>query len=179
MKTRPLKVLADEKPSRLPSILRLALSHHTDAYLCRTIGLRLLGWEQRFCTRCSTQWLTAVVCVATMLVFRIETSLLIWSAVLALSPLPALLDWITQTWGIRESSTLLRQGTGSMLGIGFGFQIVAAVRFDWIHFVVGIGVCCAYSLAIYLLLKIRPARPHYMADLVAEVSQVIAGSGSR
>ena len=160
---------------RLLSLLNLVLAHHTASRMNRTIGLQVLSWEQRFCTRCSGQWIATVVCVALMLGFRLEIAFPIWMVVLALLPMPALLDWITQTWGIRESSTPLRMLTGSILGIGVGFQVVAGVRLDWLAFVGGIGVAVGYALAIYLLLRLRPPQADYMADLVEEAARIVNG----
>ena len=160
---------------RLLSLLNLVLTHHTGSRVNRTIGLRVLSWEQRFCTRCSGQWMATAACVALMLAFRWEIALPIWMVVLSLLPMPALLDWITQTWGIRESSTTLRMITGSILGIGAGFQAVAVVRLDWPAFVGGIGVAAGYALAICLLLRLRPPQAGYMADLVEDVTRIVNG----
>ena len=104
-----------------------------------------------------------------------EIAFPIWMVVLALLPMPALLDWITQTWGIRESTTPLRMLTGSILGIGVGFEVVAGVRLDWLAFVGGIGVAVGYALAIYLLLRLRPPQADYMADLVEEAARIVNG----
>ncbi len=160
---------------RLLSLLNLVLAHHTALRINRTIGVRVLSWEQRFCTRCSGQWMATAAWVALMLAFRLEIALPIWVAVLSLLPMPAFLDWITQTWGIRESTTTLRMLTGSILGIGVGFQVVAGVRLDWLAFVGGIGVAVVYVLAIYLLIRLRPPQEAYMADLVQEAMRIVNG----
>ena len=160
---------------QLQRLLNLTLAHHTGTRINRTIGVRVLSWEQRFCTRCSGQWMATVAGVALMLAFRWDISLLFWMIVLSLLPMSALLDWITQTWGIRESTTPLRMLTGSMLGIGVGFQVVAGVRFDWLAFVGGIGVAVGYVLVIYLLLRLRPPQADYMADLVEEATRIVNG----
>lgn len=173
MKIRPAKgpILAGCR--RLPRLPYLVLAHHTDVQAGRTIGLRLLNWEQRFCTRCSGQWLGVLACVAAMVVYPVAIALPIWCGVLILSPAPALLDWITQTWKIRESRTWLRLLTGFILGTGVGFQVIAAVKLDWLRFGIGIGVFCGYMVVIYLLLKARPASSSYMVDLVEEVTQAL------
>lgn len=159
---------------RLLSLLDLVLSHHSGSRVDRTIGLRILRGEQRFCTRCSGQWASTAACIILMLVFRVEFPLAIWMAVLALLPMPALLDWITQTWGIRESTTPLRLLTGSILGIGVGFQVVAGVRLDWPAFAGGVGVAVGYVIALYLLLRVRPPKADYMADLIEETTRTVS-----
>ena len=160
---------------RLLNLLNLALAHHTGSRMNRTIGVRVLSWEQRFCTRCSGQWVVSAACVALMLALRLEIALPIWMAVLSLLPMPALLDWVTQTWGNRESTTALRILTGSVLGIGVGFQVVAGVRLDWLAFVGGIVVAVGYMLAVYLLLRLRTPPAGYMADLVEEATRIVDG----
>ena len=159
---------------RLPGLLNLVLSHHSALQTSRTIGVGILGREQRFCTRCSGQWVATAAFVSLMLVFQVEITLAAWIAILSLLPMPALLDWITQTWGIRESTTPLRLITGSILGIGVGFQVVAGVRLDWLSFAGGIGVAVGYALALYLLIRLRPPKLDYMADLVEEASRIVA-----
>ena len=160
---------------RLSGLLSLILAHHTVSRMNRTIGVRVLRWEQRFCTRCSGQLMATAACVALMLLLRVEIVLPIWMAVLSLLPMPAFIDWITQTWSIRESTTPLRMLTGSILGIGVGFQVVAAVRLDWLAFAGGIGVAIVYALAIYLLLRLRPPQDDYMADLIQETMRIVNG----
>ncbi len=173
MSTPPGSRWSNGRGSRLAKFIRLAFTHHTDLYIHRTIGFSMLGWEQRFCTRCSAQWSGVVVCVAAALVARLEISLIPWSIAVVLLPLPALIDWVTQTWGIRESSTLLRLVTGALLGIGIGLEIVAAAQLQWSRLLVGFVVFCGYVLAIYLLFRISPARPHYLYDLIDEAARIL------
>lgn len=173
MQTRPGKGRDRAGGRRLPWLPYLVLAHHTDAHAGRTIGFRWLNWEQRFCTRCSGQWLGALACVAGMLAFGVELAWPVWCGVLVLSPLPALVDWVTQAWGVRESRTWLRLVTGFALGVGVGFQVVAGVRFEWLRFGLGVGVFGGYVLLICLLLLVRPARPGYMADLIDEVGRAL------
>ena len=141
----------------------------------RTIGVRISNYEQRFCTRCTGQWMGTAACVALMLTFRLEIALAIWTAVLSLLPMPAFIDWITQTWGDRESTTTLRMLTGSILGVGVGFQVVAGVTLDWLAFAGVVGVAASYVLAIYLLLRLRPPQADYMADLVEAATRIVNG----
>lgn len=156
-------------------MLSLVLSHHSASRSNRTIAIRVLGREQRFCTRCTGQWAATAACVVAMLVFPVEVSLLVWMVVLSFLPMPAFLDWITQTWGLRESNSPLRLLTGLALGTGVGLQVVAGVKFDWPAFVGGVGVAAAYGLALFLLLRLRPLPATYMADLVEEATAIVNG----
>lgn len=119
-----------------------------------------------------------VSCVALFLVFRIEIALPVWLVILYYLPMPALLDWVSQTWGIRESTTPLRLLTGSILGVGVGFQVVAGVRVEWLAFAGGIAVAITYAVAIFLLLKVRPATEGYMVDLIQETTLIFNGRRS-
>jgi len=69
---------------------------------------------------------------------------LYFSAVFAISPLPAVIDWATQTIGRRESSNHIRLLTGYLLGIGFGLFLVSLAKGNLSVF--GAGVFMLYLL---------------------------------
>lgn len=138
-----------------------------------------MGWEQRFCTRCSAQWLAVAATVALTLALEIDVPLVIWGPMLALLPAPALVDWITQTWGLRESGTAIRLITGALVGMGMGMWILAVVGLDYVRVLIGIGVLVAYSGMIGGLLALRPAHQGYLLDLADEVSEAIQKSPRR
>ena len=169
MKTRTLSQSGTHGKKRLPRLLYLALAHHTERHQSRTIRMRFIKWEQRFCTRCSSQWLAVVVCTAIAPFYEISVILPVWIALLALLPLPALIDWITQTWGMRESTTLLRVATGILLGIGIALEIRATMHMDYVRVLCGFGVLCCYAAIIYALLKLKSAHQGYMQDLINEI----------
>ena len=141
---------------RLPRLPYLALAHHYKDRLNRTFKLRLFGWEQHFCTRCTAQWASVGVFAPALLLSGVKVGLLAWVSVLFLLPLPALADWITQSWGFRESTTAIRLVTGSALGIGYGLELQAVVDLDVTKIVLGIAIYCLYMLTLLVLLKIRP-----------------------
>lgn len=144
------------KHRRLPTLLYFALAHHYDDRLNRTILLRLFGWEQYFCTRCTAQWVSfaSFACVAPF--FTIELQNFIWTLVLFVLPLPALVDWASQSWQLRESTTPIRVLTGSALGMGYGLEFQAVIELNLTRTLLGIGVYAAYMTALIALLKIRP-----------------------
>lgn len=86
------------------------------------LTFRVLGRELRLCARCSGY---AVGLLASMALqnsvwlprFRSLSSGLQYSVCL-LTILPLALDWLTQSWGWRESDNGLRLLTGAMLGVG-------------------------------------------------------------
>ena len=144
------------KKRRLPRLPYLAFAHHYEDRRNRTLTLRILGWEQPLCTRCTSQWVSFGLFAWILPFYSIELATFIWAAVLFLLPLPALVDWVTQSWELRESTTSIRVLTGSALGLGYAFEFEAIVELDLTRALLGVGVYCAYMLALLVFLKIRP-----------------------
>jgi len=83
--------------------------------------LRLLGRELRLCARCSGY---AIGLVAPALLSLDAQALLGSSArlpALLLLATPLVLDWVTQSWGLRESTNPLRLATGILMGLDVYF----------------------------------------------------------
>jgi uncharacterized membrane protein len=84
--------------------------------------LRLLGRELRLCARCSGYALGILVLTVNSGLFglsafgSLDTGLQILLCYLTVVPLAY--DWLTQSWGWRESNNALRLATGTTLGIG-------------------------------------------------------------
>jgi hypothetical protein len=53
-------------------------------------------------------------------------------------------------------------------------ELAAVVALDMLRVGIGFGVCVLYVAAIFLLLKLRPAHPGYLEDMVSEVSVALA-----
>jgi uncharacterized membrane protein len=85
------------------------------------VTLNLYGIELRLCARCSGYLLgfTAPLLVST-LVADLSGSLGVRVQLLAcfLLALPYAVDWVTQSWGMRESSNRVRLFTGTLMGMG-------------------------------------------------------------
>ena len=85
------------------------------------LTLNLYGIELRLCARCSGYLLgfTAPL-LASGLVADLSLSLDIRVKLLAclLLALPYTVDWVTQSWGMRESSNRMRLVTGILMGMG-------------------------------------------------------------
>jgi len=95
------------------------------------ITLRIFGRELRFCARCSGYALGLLALTAYRAVFGLRifdslgTPLQFLLCYLTVAPLA--LDWLTQSWGWRESSNRLRLVTGTILGMGLSlFTQIAA-----------------------------------------------------
>lgn len=97
------------------------------------ISLDVFGRELRLCARCSGYALGFLALAAAgrlrFLVFfdSLAPPLQVSACLLLLAPLA--LDWITQSWGLRESDNGLRLLTGFLLGAGVSlFSMVDATR---------------------------------------------------
>lgn len=84
--------------------------------------LRLLGRELRLCARCSGYALGILALTAYGSLFglsafgSLDPGLQILLCYITVVPLA--FDWLTQSWGWRESNNNLRLATGTILGIG-------------------------------------------------------------
>ncbi|MFB0558071.1 MAG: DUF2085 domain-containing protein [Candidatus Bathyarchaeia archaeon] len=95
------------------------------------LTLRVLGREVRLCARCSGY---AAGLLASMALHNsiglpqfhpINVDLQL--PIILLTILPLTLDWLTQSWGWRESNNGLRLLTGAILGVGvFLFSLIEA-----------------------------------------------------
>lgn len=85
------------------------------------VTLNLYGIELRLCARCSGYLLgfTAPLLVSG-LVTDLSGSLGVRVQMFAcfLLALPYAVDWVTQSWGVRESSNGMRLVTGTLMGMG-------------------------------------------------------------
>lgn len=113
------------------------------------ITLRILGRELRLCARCSGYALGLLALAA----YRAAFGLRIFDSLGAplqfllcyLTVVPLALDWLTQSWGWRESSNGLRLLTGAILGGGLSlFSLVEMPPALKAQF-------CVYTAAVVLL----------------------------
>ena len=92
--------------------------------------LRAFGLELRLCSRCSGYlagflFLTASRSVTgqALQAFPIQHQFIICM----LFAMPLILDWLTQSWGLRESDNVTRFITGAILGMGV--SLYSAIEF--------------------------------------------------
>ena len=90
---------------------RLLLSHS------HWVEVRLNGRSLRLCARCSgtVAGFLAVLAPLSLMGLKIPAAAAPFCFVLAA---PAAVDWVTQSWGLRESSNGLRLSTGFLEGAG-------------------------------------------------------------
>lgn len=108
------------------------------------------------CTRCTSQWAFFGLVTGVLMFYTIDLSTWVWTTVLFFLPLPAFVDWVTQSWELRESTTTIRIVTGSSLGLGYALELRALIELDVIRALLGAAVYCTYMVALMAALKIKP-----------------------
>jgi uncharacterized membrane protein len=92
---------------------RLLAHHHW-------VTLNLYGYELRLCARCSGYLLGFTVpLLASSHIMKLSESLDVKVLLIAcfLMALPYVVDWLTQSWGMRKSSNGMRLITGFLMGM--------------------------------------------------------------
>ena len=84
--------------------------------------LNILGYKVRVCSRCSGYVIGFISFTTFSKILRlrflsIDTSAI---AVFLLLVAPFVYDWLSQSWGLRESNNVLRAITGALMGLGIG-----------------------------------------------------------
>ena len=105
-----------ERKSKIKKALLFLLSHHSEEYYSRTLKITE---SVRLCTRCTgmtTGFITFIL--LEFLVFP-DIPWYIAFPLMISFVIPAIIDWVTQKYRIRESNTPLRLITGFLLGAAF------------------------------------------------------------
>lgn len=123
------------------------LSHHPPHRLHHTLHFRVGERDVYLCARCTGNLLGFI---ASFFMFSaLPTSIAF--VLMALFPLPTTIDWVTQALGIRESKNWIRVGTGSLLGIAWGFLFLFLMQGIPEMILYAILVLAFYCLAIYAI----------------------------
>lgn len=126
---------------------RYLLSHHLPSEYHRCYSPTIAGRQVHICARCLGIYPGIVAgLLAYFFVFRGFSSLLL----VAILPLPALLDWSMTTFTEKEGYNTVRTATGGALGFGYGFG-VPLLLFDSKISIVAVGIC--YALIAGFLLS--------------------------
>lgn len=111
--------------------------------------LSFFGREFRLCARCSgyvfgLSTLMALLNFGIPVFPSLKTDLQFFFCFLCVLPLA--FDWLTQSWGLRDSSNNLRFFTGLILGIGTSlFSLMEAIPFSKMRIYVYIAASIAVS----------------------------------
>ena len=111
---------AREVRAGLARTRRYLLAHHEPGEWDRCHTIRLPGTPVRLCARCSGVYPGIAGGVALALS---GTATGLWPWLVALGPLPALVDWAATTLGGREGSNAVRTLTGVTLGAAYGVAV--------------------------------------------------------
>jgi uncharacterized membrane protein len=132
---------------------RYLLSHHTPGGYHRCYALRIRGRTVRLCARCLGIYPGIVVGLG-MFVFGVAESLQL--LLVATLPMPALVDWAVTHLRAPDGHNLVRTGTGTLLGVGYGLgfaQLVVGGE------VLALGIGLLYGIAGALVLLVHDESP--------------------
>ncbi len=145
-------------PEWEPPSWEVLVSHHLPRRYDRTLCVTFPGKKSiHFCARCTGQILGVLVYLA----FWIAGSSLSFSIfvpaiqlLFVLAPLPAAVDWLTQSLYRRESSNVIRLASGLLLGMAWIDLLFLLLREEWPWFLAGVLVLALYVGILALVLKL-------------------------
>lgn len=131
------------------------IAHHQPHRYNRTLSLTLGPRRYHICARCAGQ-IVGILAWMGLLWLSVETRSAFFDLrvqwAFPLLPIPAALDWVSQSTGGRESNNSLRVLSGALLGIA-GVDLVAALLLGhWLVFGVGLLVTAGYIAVILWVL---------------------------
>jgi len=128
------RTTTDATPARPSADWEFLIAHHLPNRYSRTLSIRLRARSYHFCARCSGEVVGFVTTVVALgLISSAHLALLspIGVLVLAVLPLVAWVDWISQTVGRRESSNRLRFVSGVLVGVSIAGLLSLVVLLRW------------------------------------------------
>ena len=155
------------RPATLPP--EYLIAHHTPDRYSRTIVVRVRRRPYHLCARCSGQVVGFALYLAVFFVVPGGASFLLVPAALlsvALFPIPAAVDWITQALGRRESTNGLRFASGGLLGAAFAGLLALLITERWELLLGGLLLLATYLAALLVVLRVtggwhRVLREHF------------------
>lgn len=138
-----------EMRTALAETRRYLLSHHEPSEYHRCHRLEIRGQPVHLCARCSGVYPGIALGIALFLT-DILTSLQL--VLVALLPLPALLDWCLTHFRPPDGSNVIRTATGVLLGVGYGLglgHLLVAREPVVLGVGIGYGLLAAVALAWY------------------------------
>jgi len=109
-----------------------------------------MGKDYHFCSRCLGKY-SGILAVFVLFLtgLRVPMWLHLWG--MALFPLPATVDWLTQSMRMRESKNGIRLFTGFLFGNAWGLLFLSLICGMFLHFFYGIIILAAYLSLIGIL----------------------------
>ncbi len=139
--------------SKKPSVLYLILAHHPPSRIHRTVQVRVGRFQQPVCARCLGQFISVLILLPILLLTGFNVSMPYWLVITGLCPIPAIVDWTTQTVGHRESTNWLRILTGSMYGVSVALGLTSAIRMEFHNLGFLSLVLLVYMIVITIIMK--------------------------
>jgi uncharacterized membrane protein len=138
-----------------PAEWEILISHHLPASYGRTFVLRTRRRTLHVCARCAGQVLGVIALVLVYLgrgalpvpFFALSTQFLV-----AFAPIPAAVDWLTQTLGRRESTNPLRTVSGALLGFASADALALLLTERWLLVLGAVFVLAIYLASILAIL---------------------------
>jgi uncharacterized membrane protein len=133
----------------LASIAPYLLSHHRVDERHRCHRLPVGDRQIALCARCSGVYPGIAV---GLFVFLLGVGSGLWAPVVALGPLPALLDWAVTTFTDRRGHNAVRTATGAALGVAYGLAVpwFLTTATTWL---VAVALCYGAAAAVGLWLS--------------------------
>lgn len=133
--------------------LFLMLSHNLPENLDRTIGIKFRGRIVYLCARCTGVYSgILIVLISSFLGFNLPTWL--YLPLFSILPIPGAVDWITQSFGLRESRNSVRVSTGFLFGVSQGLFLLMLVRAMFYLFLQALAVVVIYLLLVYVCVRV-------------------------
>lgn len=133
---------------------RYLLSHHEPDDWDRCHQPRVFGRQLRVCARCSGIYPGIILGLLAGNLGGVPLSPVL---ILALFPLPALVDWSLSTFANRSGSNLVRTATGALLGFAYGVGL-ALISLGWLVPVLAIGGVYGVAALGLLIAAANPGR---------------------
>lgn len=126
------------------------IAHHEPEQFYKTIKFSLFNKNIRLCTRCTGIYL-GIITTILYLLFSLSTPEILMSGIIYTFPIPAMLDWGLEKYGIYKGNNATRFVSGFMLGICYVFLWTKFIQnpFDievWL-------IAIVYVIIAYFVLK--------------------------
>jgi len=143
---------ADGHPDQTAPDWEYLIAHHFPNRYSRTLVARIGTRAFHFCARCTGELCGFSLYLSLFLAqpwFAMVGSTALVAGILGVCPAAALIDWLTQTVRLRESTNPIRVASGALLGIAFAGLLAFAVVGNWTLFGLGLAV-----LGLYLVVAL-------------------------
>lgn len=129
-------------------LLFFLLSHHGQRKLHRTIQVAFRGKKMYLCARC-TGTCSGILSMIALRFLGFVVPYVLYVPLISALPVPATLDWMTQSCGLRESKNSIRVTTGYLLGAAEGLALLSLASGMLQLSLMVLAVVGVYFLMIY------------------------------